>query len=100
MPRNAEHQKVCYRAECKTTRRLKLVNSRFLKRSSSSEHTGSTPNRTPLKNPIKSGLKTGLADDRGVEWAIAVNSTRIRAPRRVLVAVFGHIAGALPDPKG
>jgi hypothetical protein len=44
-----------------------------LKRSSSSEHTGSTPNRTPLKNPIKSGLKTRLADDRGIEWAIAVN---------------------------
>ena len=48
---------------------------------------------SPLKSPIKLGPKSGLADDRGVEWAIAVNSARIRAPRRVLDAVFGHIAG-------
>jgi hypothetical protein len=99
MPRNAEHQKVCYRAECKTARRLKLVNSRFLKPPSSSGHAGSTPNRTPLRNPITSELKTRLTDDRGVQWAIAVNSARIRAPRRVLDVVFGHIAGALPDSR-
>ena len=48
---------------------------------------------SPLKNPIKSGLKTRLADDRGIEWAIAVNSARIRAPRRVLDVVFGHVPG-------
>jgi hypothetical protein len=93
MPRNAEHQKVCYRAECKTAWRLKLVNSCFLEWSSSSGH--STPNRTPLKNPIKSGLKTHAADGRGIEWAITVNGARIRAPRRVLDVVFDHIARRL-----
>ena len=43
------------------------------------------------ETPIKSGLKMPLKTDRGVEWAIAVNSSRIRAPRRVLDAVFGRV---------
>ena len=30
MPRNAEHQKVCHRSECKRAWRLKTIQSRFL----------------------------------------------------------------------
>ena len=37
------------------------------------------PVKDPLENPIKSGIKMPVATDRGVEWAIAVNSARIRA---------------------
>jgi hypothetical protein len=39
-----------------------------------------------VRNPIESGTKTRLESDRGVNWAIAVNQARIRAPRRVLEA--------------
>jgi hypothetical protein len=45
---------------------------------------------TPIKLRVKSRLKT----DRGIEWAIAANSARFRAPRRVLEAMFGHIPSA------
>ena len=30
MPRNAEHQRTCYRAQCKTAWRLKTIQSHFL----------------------------------------------------------------------
>jgi len=43
------------------------------------------------KNPDFIESKQPLGDDRDIAWAIAVNRTRIRAPRRVLDAVFGLI---------
>ena len=46
-----------------------------------------------FRNRINMRVKLRLADDRGGEWAIAVNSRRIRAPRRVLDAVFGSVPG-------
>jgi hypothetical protein len=44
------------------------------------------------KTPDSIDSKLPLAPDRGIEWAIAVNNARIRAPRRVLDAVFGGVA--------
>jgi hypothetical protein len=46
---------------------------------------------TRSKVPVNSGFVPPVAADRGTEWAIAVNSARIRAPRRVLDAVFGGV---------
>lgn len=42
------------------------------------------------KNPTKSGLKSGLKPGRGITWAIAVNSSQIKAPRRVLDAILAE----------
>jgi len=44
-----------------------------------------------LENPINTGIKLPLAADRDIARAVAVNRARIRAPRRVLDAVFGHL---------
>jgi len=44
------------------------------------------------EKPIKPGLKSGLKTDRGIDWAVAVNRARIRAPPRVLDAVFSRIS--------
>jgi len=65
MPRNTEHQRVCYRAECKTAWRLKTVQSRFL-------GTGSTPVSNPLKTSIKSSLPE--PDKYGRRWRIVAGS--------------------------
>jgi hypothetical protein len=61
MPRNAEHQKVCHRAECKTAWRQKTIQSRFL-----GWDTGF--DGTPLKTSIKPGLPE--ADQPGRGWRI------------------------------
>jgi hypothetical protein len=42
-----------------------------------------------IRKPIKSGLPERPKIDRGIDWAAAANSARIRAPRYVLEAVFG-----------
>jgi hypothetical protein len=44
-----------------------------------------------IGKPIKSGLPERPKTDRYIDWAISANSARIRAPRRVLKAVFGDI---------
>ena len=80
MERKTENQKICGKRKCRSAFRARSDFGRYLP-SSSDKH--------PLRNPIKSGIKMPIAADRGVEWAIAVNSVRIRAPRRVLDAVFG-----------
>ena len=59
MPRNAENQRTCYRAECKTAWRQKTISSRFVGDSSA-------PVKDPLENPIKSGLRE--ADKYGRRW--------------------------------
>jgi hypothetical protein len=63
MPRNAEHQKVCYRADCKAAWRRKTIVSRFVGQTT-------TPVSTPLENPIKPGVKIGLkgGSDPGRPW--------------------------------
>ncbi|HEY2108096.1 MAG TPA: hypothetical protein VGH29_20025 [Candidatus Binataceae bacterium] len=52
--------------------------------------------RALSKKPVYKGFYPPAERDRGIGWAIAANSARIRAPRRVLDAVFGHIQGAVP----
>jgi hypothetical protein len=61
MARNAEHQKVCYRAECKTAWRQKTVISRFL-------GAGTCSVSTPLETPIKLG--PFWPDKTGRPWRI------------------------------
>src|SRR5262249_12425278 len=58
MPRNAEHQKVCHRSECKRAWRLKTIQSRFLGWDSGSDG-------TPLETSIKPGLPEADKDGRG-----------------------------------
>jgi hypothetical protein len=87
MERKTERQLICGKRRCRNALQARQNLGRY---------PGSRSVVSPLKNPIKTGLKTRPADDRGVEWAVAVNSARVRAPRRVLDAVFGHIAGRSP----
>ena len=80
MERKTENQKICGKRKCRSAFRARSDFGRYLPPSS---------DKHPLRNPIKSGIKMPVAGDRGVDWAIAVNSARIRAPRCVLDAVFG-----------
>lgn len=63
MPRNAENQKVCYRAECKTAWRQKTVISRFIGQ-------GTASVGDPPRSAHFTGLKTGLnrGSDPGRSW--------------------------------
>jgi hypothetical protein len=92
MPRNHEKQKVCYRAECKQKWAQKTIQSRFL-------GSDSGPEKYPSKNFDFIGVREPVRSDRGADWAIAVNSSRIRAPRRVLDAAFGPIPVLLTNQK-
>jgi hypothetical protein len=80
MERKTENQKICGKRKCRSAFRARSDFGRYLPPSS---------DKHPLRNPTKSGIKMPVAGDRGVDWAIAVNSARIRAPRCVLDAVFG-----------
>jgi hypothetical protein len=64
MPRNAEHQKVCYRNECKRGWRLKTIQSRFLGGDSGSDS-------TPLKTSIKLGPPEAVKAGRG--WHVVAD---------------------------
>jgi hypothetical protein len=90
MERKTERQLICGKRRCRNALQARQNLGRY--------H-GSRSVVSPLKNPIKSGLKTRLAYDREIEWAIAVNSARIRAPRRVLDVVFGYVRVRPPVPK-
>ena len=69
MPRNAEHQKVCYRAECKAAWKKKPVSSHFLRSSVQSSYRGTRPVSSPFEKPIKHG---GFeADKQGRRWKVA-----------------------------
>jgi hypothetical protein len=59
MPRNAENQRVCYRAKCKKAWRDGVIISRFL-------GIGSGSDRHPLRKSIKLGLRE--ADKVGRGW--------------------------------
>jgi hypothetical protein len=58
MPRNAEQQRTCYRAECKRAWRQKTIQSRFLGWDSASDS-------TPLETSIKPGLQEAVKAGRG-----------------------------------
>ena len=82
MPRNAENQRTCYRAECKTAWRQKTISSRFVGDSSA-------PIKDPLENPIKSGLRE--ADKYGRRWkfvagTLSPNASIARLSQTVLAA--------------
>jgi hypothetical protein len=81
MERKTEHQLVCGRRKC----------CNGLQARSDLGH-GSRSVINPIRNPINTGIKSRPADDRGVDWAIALNRAHIIAPRRVLDAVFGRLA--------
>jgi hypothetical protein len=82
LDRKSESQKVCRKAKCRSAWRAGSGFGRY--------HGSPSVVSTP-KNPINTGSKSRLTADRGIEWAIAVNSARIRAPRHVLNAVFGRV---------
>jgi len=55
MPRNAEHQQVCYRADCKAAWKKKLISSHFLEPCGRESYRGTRPVSSPLENSIKQG---------------------------------------------
>jgi hypothetical protein len=90
MERKTERQLVCGKRACRNGLQSRSDLGRY--------HGGPGVVSTP-KNPMKTGTKSRLADDRGIAWAIAINSTRICAPRRVLDKVFGHVPLLPPAAK-
>jgi hypothetical protein len=82
MERKTEHQKLCGKRKCRSAFRAGAALGRYLP-SSAASTAPKTPDFIDSKQPPK--------PDRGIEWAIAVNSSRIRAPRHVLDAVFGRV---------
>jgi hypothetical protein len=81
IPRNAEHQKVCHRSECKRAWRLKTIQSRFLGWDSGSDS-------TPLETSIKPGLPEAVKAGRG--WRIVTGET----------SPSGFHCGIVPDGPG
>jgi hypothetical protein len=73
---------ICRRAACINAFREDSDAYRYHGRQSA-ESTQEVPDFIDLKPPLK--------PDRGIEWAVAVNSARVRASRRVLDAVFGGV---------
>lgn len=90
MPRNAEHQKVCHRADCKEKWRQKTIISRFVGRTS-------TPDGNPLENPLKPGVKTGLKprSDPGRPWHRVAGPSL--SPRTFAAAVVSDVIPDGPD---
>jgi hypothetical protein len=80
--RKTERQLICGKRRCRNALQARSALGRY----QGSQGVVITP-----ENLIKSGLKSRLKTDRGIDWAIAANRSRIRAPQHVLDAVFGHI---------
>ena len=76
VPRNASHQRTCYRAGCKTAWRNGTVISGFV-------GIGTGSDRVPLGKPIKSGIKTADKADR--RWHIVAGPAF--SPRSLAAAV-------------
>jgi len=77
MFRNAEHQKVCYRADCKAAWKKNLISSHFLGSSGRSNYRGTRPVRSPLENPIKhEGFE---ADKHGRPWKVVAGQISANA---------------------
>jgi len=101
MPRNAEHQRVCYRAECKKAWRDGLVISRFL-------GLGSGPVITPTKKAAKPGTFSGEKAGRG--WrvvagpsldprSLAATTLSAEVPRRRRVGLSEEMGGRFTEPR-
>jgi hypothetical protein len=84
MERKTENQKLCGKRRCRNA---------FKGSSGFGRYHSARSAIHPLKTSIKPGVKSALRADRGVGWAIAVNRSRIYAPRRVIDAFFGHVRG-------
>jgi hypothetical protein len=90
MERKTESQLICGKRACRNALRA----GQDLGRYGPSCHVVSLS-----KKPANKGLKQPVASDRGIEWAIAVNRSRIVAPRKVLNAVFGAVPLQEPEPE-
>jgi hypothetical protein len=82
MERKTENQLICGKRRCRNALQGAQNFGRY--------HTSSSV-IDPLKTSIKPGVKSALRTDRGADWAIAVNRSRIYAPKRVIDAFFGHV---------
>ena len=80
MERKTENQLICGKRLCRNALQGGFNGGRYHVQDPISD----------ARNPIKSGVKSALRTDRGVDWAIAVNRSRIYAPKRVIDAVFGR----------
>jgi hypothetical protein len=87
MERKTERQLICGKRKCRNALKGGEIPGRY-----------HTPARVVsiMKTPDFIEPKVAPKTDRGVDWAIAVNRARIRAPRRVLDVVFGRIPVADP----
>ena len=86
MERKTERQLVCGKRKCRNALQARSGLGRY-----------QLPSYviSPPKKPVNKGAKPAPRGD--IAWAIEVNRARIRAPRRVLDAVFGRIPIHLPD---
>lgn len=82
MERKTERQLVCGKRRCRNALRVGLSLGRY--------HTPSDV-ISPAKKPANTGLQEAVRTDRGVEWALAVNRARIRAPRLVIDTALGDV---------
>jgi hypothetical protein len=88
LERKSEKQKLCRKSNCRNA---------FKRGENLGRYHSSQAVNYPIRNPIEPGIKSALRIDRGMDWAIAVNSSRIRAPRYVLDAIFGDVKWHVPD---
>jgi hypothetical protein len=85
LERTRQDQRVCRKARCRSAWRAQSGFGRFISTK------GPCAAKSASEKPANKGPKQAPAVDRGIDWAIAVNRARIRAPRRVLDAVFGTV---------
>jgi hypothetical protein len=91
MPRNTEHQKVCYRADCKDRWRKRLISSRFLQSDRPPSYWGSGPSISTIRKSIKSGLETGDKSGRAVHISAGEHWT---GTWHTLVPIAGPVLSA------
>jgi hypothetical protein len=82
MKRKTERQLICGKRACRNALQSRSVPLGYY---------GTRGVVSPSKKPVNKGPKHAIGSDRGVEWAIAVNRSRIVAPRKVLDTVFARV---------
>jgi hypothetical protein len=90
MERKTERQLICGKRLCRNGLQA---------RSDLGRYHASSAVVSALKTLDSIDSKPAPATDRGIDWAIAVNQVGIRAPRRVLDAVFGRVPLMQPEPE-